>query len=228
MSPVQKLDPQDNYYWEIQTSCMWGGEGIWLLQSWAGDQDVMHSRVTSWQRYSGWCFQSGNMGRGVASRPGAARIQLRKVYITDPRMNQPPPLFFFFLNESKSLETFRRGLLIRDKFPLRPQIAAAFSGGAPVAGAAVSPLFFSRSAPLTKEGKKRLKKRQRQEKRSLSNALHRTMNFPRHSNVSAECLSDSLQQILKCDNGPQKWVMLSFCWFHFPDPPYPPWPVYLY
>lgn len=76
--------------------------------------------------------------------------------------------------------------------------------------------------PLTKEGKKRLKKRERQEKRSLSNALHRTMNSPHHSNVSAECLSDSLQQILKCDNGPQKWVMVSFCWFHFPDPPYPP------
>lgn len=74
----------------------------------------------------------------------------------------------------------------------------------------------------TKEGKKRLKKRQRQKKRSLSNALHRTMNFPHHSNVSAECLSDSLQQILKCDNGHQKWVMVSFCWFHFPDPPYPP------
>lgn len=81
---------------------------------------------------------------------------------------------------------------------------------------------FWSEGPSTKEGKKRLKKRQRQEKRSLSNALHRTMNFPHHSNVSAECLSDSLQQILKCDNGPQKWVMVSFCWFHFPDPPYPP------
>lgn len=81
---------------------------------------------------------------------------------------------------------------------------------------------FWSEGPLTKERKKRLKKRERQEKRSLSNALHRTMNFPHHSNVSAECLSDSLQQILKCDNGPQKWVMVSFCWFHFPDPPYPP------
>lgn len=75
---------------------------------------------------------------------------------------------------------------------------------------------------LTKEEKEKPKERERQEKRSLSNALHWTMSLPHHSNVSAECLSDSLQQILKCDNGPQKWVMVSFCWFHFPDPPYPP------
>lgn len=81
--------------------------------------------------------------------------------------------------------------------------------------------FWSESL-LTKEEKKKLKKRGRQKKGSLSNALHWTMNFPHHSNVSAECLSDSLQQILKCDNGPQKWVMVSFCWFHFPDLPYPP------
>lgn len=82
-------------------------------------------------------------------------------------------------------------------------------------------VFWSDSL-LTKDGKKGLKKREKQKKRSLSNAFLRTMNFLHHSNVSAECLSDSLQQILKCDNGPQKWVMLSFCWFHFPDPPYPP------
>lgn len=141
-------------------------------------------------------------------------------------MSQRPQIFFFFffLNESKSLETFRLGLLIWDKFPVRPQIAAAFQAAHLLPEPRFWLFFFppSRSAPLTKEGKERLKKRQRQEKRSLSNALHRTMNFPRHSNVSAECLSDSLQKILKCDNGPQKWVMLSFCWFHFPDPPYPP------
>lgn len=142
-------------------------------------------------------------------------------------MNQHPQTFFF-LNERKSLETFRLGLLIGDKFPVRPQIAAAFQAAHLLQEPRFRLFYFfypslsSRSAPLTKEGKKRLKKRQRQEKRSLSNALHRTMNFARHSNVSAECLSDSLQQILKCDNGPQKWVMLSFCWFHFPDPPYPP------
>lgn len=55
----------------------------------------------------------------------------------------------------------------------------------------------------------------------LSNTLHRTMNFLHHLNVSVECLSDSLQQILKYDNGPQKWLMVSFSWFHFPDPLHP-------
>lgn len=57
--------------------------------------------------------------------------------------------------------------------------------------------------------------------RSLSAALHRTMNFLHHLNVSVECLSDSLQQILKYDNGPQKWLMVSSSWFHFPDPLHP-------
>lgn len=197
-----------------------------LVPSWPTrlSSSTAHGHVTSQQWYFGWCL------RGVQT--WCSSDPLKSLYYRlKEESAAPPPTFFLllFLNESKSLETFRRGLPIRDKSPVRPQIAAPFSGGPPVAGAAVSPLFFpSRSAPLTKEGKKRLKKRQRQEKRSLSNALHRTMNFPRHSNVSAECLSDSLQQILKCDNGPQKWVMLSFCWFHFPDPPYPPWPVYLY
>lgn len=57
--------------------------------------------------------------------------------------------------------------------------------------------------------------------RSLSATLHRTMNFLHHLNVSVECLSDSLQQILKYDNGPQKWLMVSSSWFHFPDPLHP-------
>lgn len=60
-----------------------------------------------------------------------------------------------------------------------------------------------------------------EKERFLSNALHRTMNFLHHLNVSVECLSDSLQQILKYDNGPQKWLMVSFSWFHFPDPLHP-------
>lgn len=59
------------------------------------------------------------------------------------------------------------------------------------------------------------------EERFLSNPLHWTMNFLHHLNVSLECLSDSLQQILKYDNGPQKWLMVSFSWFHFPDPLHP-------
>lgn len=120
----------------------------------------------------------------------------------------------------KSPESSPVRLLIRDSVPARLQIAAAFQAAHLLLEPLIS-LFWS-ADPLTKEGKTRLKKRQRQEKRSLSNALRRTMNFPHHSNVSAECSSDSLQQILKCDNGPEKWVMVSFCWFHFPDPPYPP------
>ena len=43
-----------------------------------------------------------------------------------------------------------------------------------------------------------------------------------------ECLSDSLQKIPKRDNGPEKWVMLSFCWFLFRWSSLPPRPVYLY
>ena len=73
-------------------------------------------------------------------------------------------------------------------------------------------ISFSDHRLLTKRGGK---------ERFLSNALHRTMNFLHHLNVSVECLSDSLQQILKYDNGPQKWLMVSFSWFHFPDPLHP-------
>lgn len=144
-------------------------------------------------------------------------------------MSQRPQTFFFFFEmKANPLNLFDRGSWSEISSSFVQKIAAAFQTAHLLPEPPFFDFFFfffpfsSRSAPLTKEGKKRLKKRQRQENRSLSNALHRTMNFPRHSNVSAECLSDSLQQILKCDNGPQKWVMLSFCWFHFPDPPYPP------
>lgn len=78
--------------------------------------------------------------RGVQTWRSSDSLKKGLYYRSKDESTTPPG--FFFLNESKSLETFRRGLLIRDKFPLRPQIAAAFSGGAPVAGAAVSPLFF--------------------------------------------------------------------------------------
>lgn len=72
-------------------------------------------------------------------------------------------------------------------------------------------LSFSDHRLLTKSGGRAI----------LSGALHRTMNFLHHLNVSVECLSDSLQQILKYDNGPQKWLMVSSSWFHFPDPLHP-------
>lgn len=62
-------------------------------------------------------------------------------------MSQCPQTFFFFLNESKSLETFRPGLLIRDKFPVRPKDCGGLSDGAPVAGAAVFRLFFFLPSP---------------------------------------------------------------------------------
>jgi len=42
------------------------------------------------------------------------------------------------------------------------------------------------------------------------------MNFLHHLNVSVECLSDSLQQILKYDNGALKTFPSSSSFFFFP------------
>lgn len=120
---------------------------------------------------------------------------------------------------SKSLETsWLSSSFIRDGFPVHLQIAAAFQ----TTHLLLEPWFrFLIRRPADKGGERRGWRRgigkRKDPYRMLSTGQ---WIFPHHSNVS--CLSDSLQQILKCDNGPQKWVMVSFCWFHFPDPPYPP------
>lgn len=114
-----------------------------------------------------------------------------------------------------------QSFLSGDSVPVHLQMVAAFQSEHTCC-LSLDFAFWS-DGPLTKEGKKAEAEEEGEarEKILIEFSLPDNEFPPHHSNVSAECLSDSLQQILKCDNGPQKWVMLSFCWFHFPDPPYP-------
>lgn len=87
---------------------------------------------------------------------------------------------------------------------------------------------FWSEGPLTKAGKKRLKKRERQEKRSLSNALHRTMNFP----PPFKCISRMLEWFITADSEVWQWTSemsdAIFLLISFPWSSLSLWPVYLY
>lgn len=149
-------------------------------------------------------------------------------------MNQrPQTFFFFFFNESKSLETFRLGLLIGDKFPVRPQIAAAFQAAHLLQEPRFRLFFFSSFSllpisPFDKRGKEEAE----EEAEAGEKILIEGSPLDNEFSPPFKCICRMLEWFITADSEVWQWTSemsdAIFLLISFPWSSLSPWPVYLY